>query len=244
MSPGKKKNMQAVAQQDDLTSSISPLYTRFFEKLKEIDKLDVKEWNTNHVIGYFCKKYRHQYNMDYSFRFNQIPSKSYEVFQVKRLASMLSTNPVVLKDYIDWLFEKKVVERKRKITSIGFLSTIELVNEYKFKVLMPRLNGQEPEIKRTDELPPSYLLVLQNANISVTTYGDLTFLKKAMENDEQHKVVFEKLALAVAVSFKALAINPLLNHAFEALGLSARTALKSSTAPFRSSSSCLAVPLL
>ena len=112
-------------------------YEKFFEKFKEINTLDPSSWNATHILGYFCKKYKEQYQVDYQFKFNSpSPAKCFEVFQIKRLAMMLSSNPSLLREYIDWVYLNKVVKAKRRLTSISFMTNEGLVKEYKFNVLL------------------------------------------------------------------------------------------------------------
>ena len=55
----------------ELTDYPNDQYRKFFEKFKEIDGLDVKDWKTTHVLSYFCRKYEDQYQLKYKFKFNQ-----------------------------------------------------------------------------------------------------------------------------------------------------------------------------
>lgn len=159
----------------ELSSPVNEHYQKFFDKFKEIETLEVSKWNTNHLIGYFCKIYKNHYNSDYNFKFNSTaPSKSFEVFQMKKLAQNLTSNPSIIKKYIEWAFKEKVKSAKRKITSIAFLSHENLVNEFKLKYLAGDLKDQQ--IDRTTPIPKEYLDIIQKYSYQISNYGELSFL--------------------------------------------------------------------
>jgi len=148
-------------------------YAKFFSTFNEIDSLPVSEWKPSHLLGYFCQKYKQHYQTDYKFKYNNpAPSKSFEVFQVKKLAQMLSSNPSILKEYIDWVYQNKVVKAKRKLTSISFMTVEGVVNEYKTKYLF----SPNQNISRSTPLPEKYQNVFKNFQAS--TYGDIAFLSQ------------------------------------------------------------------
>lgn len=157
-----------------LTDAPNKNYEKFFEKFPEINTLPTKEWKPTHLIGYFCKKYHDQYKTKYKFKFNSpTPSKCFEVFQIKKLASMLSADPEILKEYIDWVYENRVIKAKRRLTSISFMTVEGIVNEYKFKVLLAQPDNK---IDRTTPLPDKYKNVFVDKGFDVSTYGDIAFL--------------------------------------------------------------------
>jgi hypothetical protein len=158
-----------------LTDAPNDNYRKFFDKFKEIESLDVSSWSVCHLLAYFCKKYYDTYNIKYKFKFNStIPSKCFEVFQIKKLASILTSKPELLKEYIDWIYLNKVVKAKRRLTSISFMTVEGIVNEYKFNVL---LNSKKNNvIERTTPLPQKYKNIFLSIGQEVNTYGDLAFL--------------------------------------------------------------------
>lgn len=158
-----------------LTSNVSDAYKRFFARFDEISELQIESWGSIHLLSYLCKRYEDFYKFKYSFKFNNpAPSKSYEIYQIKKLANMLTSDPQILKQYIDWIFDKKIIERKKRITSLGYFTHTELVNEFKFKFLLKK-------ITRNTQLPEKYLKIIQSSSIQevqkVATYGDLCFLQ-------------------------------------------------------------------
>lgn len=168
----------------ELTDAPSEQYQKFFDKFAEIDTIDVSTWKPVHILAYFCKKYKDQYNTPYKFKFNSpTPSKSFEVFQIKKLASMLTANPSLLRDYIDWIYENKVVKAKRKLTSISFMTNESVVNEYKFNVLLA--GKKNLNIDRSTPLPDKYQSAFQNAGVNIKTYGELAFISQMSDMSQQ-----------------------------------------------------------
>lgn len=168
----------------ELTDYPNDQYRKFFDKFNEINSVDVKDWKTTHVLSYFCQKYQNHYQSKYKFKFNSpAPSKCFEVFQVKKLASMLSSKPEMLKNYIDWVFENKVLKAKRKLTSISFLTSEGLVKEYKFNILLNQ--NDNCSIQRSTPLPGNYAEAFSRIGYVITTYGELAFLS------QMHEMPFE-----------------------------------------------------
>jgi hypothetical protein len=161
----------------ELTDLPNAKYEEFFAKFAEIDTLKFTEYKPVHLIGYFVRKYKQRYDVEYPFKFNSpLPSKMFEVFQIKKLAQMLSSQPVILIEYIDWVFATRVIELKRRFTSISFLTKEENVNEYKRIFLSGQTIQKDSNMSRTVNLPAEYLDVLAYAQHSnIKTYGDLTF---------------------------------------------------------------------
>jgi|ERR1035437_859355 hypothetical protein len=160
----------------ELTDLPNEHYRKFLDKFKEIDTLDIKEYKPVHLIAYFIKKYEDAYNAKYKLKFNSPqPSKCFEIFQIKKLAMMLSSNPTIIKPYIDWVFEK-LIKNKKRITSISFLTKEDVLKEYKMTVLF--INERTSNIDRSTPLPQKYLDVFCTHDVLVNTYGDLAFISQ------------------------------------------------------------------
>ncbi len=152
-------------------------YKPFFEKLKNINQ-DTSKWKTNDVLGYFILKYKQTYNTDYQFKFNtEQPSKCFELFQIKKLSSILSKDPFVLKNYIDYIF----ANQKRKFISISYLTNDKQIFPYKKSILTPT---------RSTRLPQNFIDLLKN--YSLETYGDLAFLYMVKEDNKEIFSILEK----------------------------------------------------
>lgn len=172
-----------------LTDVPNESYKKFFDKFNEIQTLTTNEWKPVHVLAYFCQRYELLYNKKYQFKFNSsAPSKCFEVFNIKKLSNFLSSDPQILKEYIDWVFETKIIKAKRRITSISFISNEQVVNEYKLNHL---LNPKE-KISRTTNIPDKYKSIIKNDNIN--TYGDLAFIFMMGDSmPEEFKLMFDNL---------------------------------------------------
>ncbi len=154
-------------------------WEKFFKKFSDIDALPIKDWQVVHLLSYFSKRYEDHYGVKFSFKFNtNSPSKSYEVFQVRKLGQIISSDPQILKDYIDWFFENKIILKKKRITSMSFMTDTNTANEYKFKKLAMDVTQN---VDRTTSLPPNLLEMAIRLNVDCKTYGDLAFIKRMVE---------------------------------------------------------------
>jgi hypothetical protein len=193
MTKRKKNNMN---QDISIENYPSIHWKKFFENFSDIEMIKIDKWNTAHLIGYFCKKYKDQYGVDYTFRFNSTaPSKSYEVYNFLKLANMLSSSPNILKDYIDWFFIEKIIAKKRRITSMAFLTEANIVNEYKFKKLLMGAKS----VDRTTVIPPIYAVIVQKYGLPFKNYGELAFVKRCIDTGngaDAHKAMLSELAKA------------------------------------------------
>ena len=170
-------------------------YRKLFDKFAEIDTLPLSEWKYQHQLAYFIRKYKETYSVDYAWKFNNpAPSKCFEVWQINVLSSKLSSQPKILKDYIDWVFLTVVPKAKRRLTSISFLTKDETVNSYKMNVLWAEQTGNK--IDRSAILPSNYVEILKNANIEISTYGDLAFLYQMSPMPENIAAIFDQLTEA------------------------------------------------
>lgn len=152
-------------------------YEKFFEKFTKLDDTPVQEWDKTLVLAYFCKRYKEKYNEDFKFKFDKPqPSKCFEVFVINKLSINVSSNPEVLKYYIDFMFETKIKKAKRKITSVNTLYDEEFINVFKTKVMK---GSNDIRIDRTTSLPKYVLDVVKTINENILTYGDLAFIMSA-----------------------------------------------------------------
>lgn len=155
-------------------------WAKFFVQFKEIETLPNTQWKPVHLIGYFCKKYYEAYNVKYSFKFNNMnPNKSFELFQLKTLAINLSSNPGVLRDYIDWTFLEKVQKGRRRFTSISFMTKEEDIKYYKINVLLA--DKKNLHVDRSTALPTDYKETLKVVG-PIGTYGDLSFMYQSFKS--------------------------------------------------------------
>lgn len=164
-------------------------WEKFFKRFDEINSVPVKEWDNVNILSYFCDKYKNHYGLSFTFKFNSnSPSKSYEIFQMRKLSQMLSSDPQILKDYIDWWFENKIVLKKKRITTMAFMTDANVVNEYKFKRLVM---DSGKTIDRTTGLPIKFIEIIDKYEGQCKTYGDLSFIRKSGE--QKFKDMFVEL---------------------------------------------------
>jgi hypothetical protein len=167
-------------------------YKKFFAKFAEIDTLDVKDWKVAHVLGYFCKKYKDAYGVEYSWKFNNpSPVKCFEVWQVNTLSAKLSANPKILRDYIDWVYEKHVTKAKRRLTSISFMTHDNVVIDYKMNVLLA--GKKDLHIDRGTALPKDYQSIFEQAGTTIRTYGELAFVSQMDPMQDVLAAAFNKI---------------------------------------------------
>ncbi len=193
-----KKNTEPTELDDELTEYPNEFYRKFFEKFSEIETIDASKYKVVHLISYFCKKYEETYKTKYQFKFNSpSPSKCFEVFQMKKLAMQLTSDPCLLKEYIDWVFLNKVLKAKRKLTSISFLTNEKTLKEYKLNVLF--VNQKDVKIDRNTPLPEKYKSIFYGTKWNIETYGDLSFVRSSHELiecfNELEKIGFDKSVL-------------------------------------------------
>lgn len=175
--------------QTELVDTSSKLYDRFFAKMNGVETSDPTTWSLPQIIGYFVHRFEKHFGVKYTFKLDRAPSKGYETFQAKRVVRMLAPNNggPEIKKYIDWVFDKKVSASKFRV--IGFLANESFVTEFK----MNQKRGLE--IDRSTVLTPTIIKVLEDCGITnVVTYGDLAFMKGALDGGEEHyEDAFNKL---------------------------------------------------
>lgn len=175
-----------------LSDTPNEQYEKFFAKFAEIESLPVENWKVVHILGYFCKKYKEAYNTEYKFKFaTPSPTKSFEVFQIKKLAMILTSSPSRLKDYIDWIFETRVKQAKKRLTSISFMTVEGIVSDYKMNVLLA--GKKDLSINRSSALPDRYKSVFIEAGVKLLNYGDLAFLSQMVDQPSEIVSAFIKI---------------------------------------------------
>lgn len=160
----------------ELSSVPNDKYGKFFAHFPEIETLEVSQWKIAHLLGYFCKKYKDHYKVNYSWKFNnENPKKCFEVWQMNTLGGKMSTNPQIIKEYIDWVFVNFVPTAKRRLTSISFMTAENVVNDYKVRVLFA--GKRDLKVDRSTPLPAKYIEAFSKV-VDIQTYGDLAFVSQ------------------------------------------------------------------
>ena len=120
---------------------------------------------------------------------------------------MLGTsNARTIREYIDWVFDDKIIPKNMKIRTLTFFMTPGLGNE--FFIAKTAKN----KIERSTELPNEYKEVVESLGLPVATYGDLAFAKSALEeapaaaSRAPYKQLFEQL---YAIGFDPIVLKDL-----------------------------------
>ena len=122
------------------------------------------------------------------------------------MAMLNTTDMSVIRSYIDWIFDQKIIPGKIKIRSIGFLTTPGFGNEFN------QYRAKKEKIIKSTELPARYRKVADDLDLPVATYGDLAFIKMALEQSPDsdarapYKILFHDL---IALGFEPTILNTL-----------------------------------
>lgn len=194
MAEAKKRKKRKVGINNDGT--LSKPWQKFFDKLDAInhDTVPVHKWDNTHVLAYICKRFRDHFGHAFSFSLAGPPSKCPELFCVNRMRFMLlgpndGPNPITMKDYIDWVFEKKIIGKDRALVSMGFFITSGVCNEFKAYA------AKKNKIIRSTPFPSRYLSIAESLGISkdeVCTYGDVAFVALAVEQDPEGRATYKE----------------------------------------------------
>ena len=169
-------------------------WVNFFKKFQQIDELPNSEWKPIHQLSHFCHRYHDHYGKKYSFSLNRSPGKCPEIYMIKKVSACLGTsNQGTIREYIDWVFDRKIIPTTKKIRSIGFLTNPQFCNEFQLYRI------EKKKITRVTSLPENYQVVVDDLELPVRTYGDLAFAKQAVDQNpdskarEPYKIMFNKL---------------------------------------------------
>lgn len=166
-------------------------WERFFQRFKEIETTKVELWEPLHLLAYIDKRYREIYNKNFPYSFKKTPSVCPEIILIKRLSPMLSTTDMVLiKRYIDWVIDNKIITNKMKIRTLAIFNTANIANEF-----LDSIEKKSDTIQRSTRLPQAYIDICNKNNIFANTFGDLAFIFLAMQktSDLSKKEKYNKL---------------------------------------------------
>jgi hypothetical protein len=154
----------------------SKKWQAFFEQGNKFSETPIDKWRVAELLCYFANRFQEAFGKEYQWKYNSpTPSKAYEVFRLSTCSSRLSSNPQILVDYIDWIFDQRVLIDKKTFRSISFLTNDEQLQWYRNHILFA---GQtDLQIDRSTLLPPNIKEVV--GSLGCNTFGDLAFLTKA-----------------------------------------------------------------
>jgi hypothetical protein len=169
----------------------SKKWETFITEGNRFSEIEIDKWKANHLIMFFCAKYKEYFGKDYQLKFNTpTPTKAYEVFRLNTCAHRLSSNPEILKNYIGWIFNQRVKIDKKSFRSISFLTNDENLSYYRSHILFAAM-GAGVNIDRSTPLPPDIKIIV--SSLGCTTFGDLAFIMKAGLDTEEMKTAKQKL---------------------------------------------------
>lgn len=185
---------------DKVIELLSKPWQKFLAKFKEIESLPITEWKEPHALGYFCQRYEKHYTQKFALSFRGAPSKCNEIYMIKKTMAMLNTiEMTVVRDYIDWVFDCKIIPTGIKIRSIGFLTTPGFGNEFN------QYKNKKKKIIKSTELPDKYQKIANDLEVHANTYGDLAFIKMVLDQSSDSETL---------IPYKVL-FNNLINLGFE-----------------------------
>lgn len=158
-------------------------WNKFFLKFKDIDEEPFKSkvflWKPVHILAYLCKRFESLYGKKFHITMKNAPSKCPEMFFVSRMITTLgTTNMVTVKEYIDWVYDTKIIPENKKIRTFAYFMTPGFCNEFHFE------KDENKVIKRSSVLPKPYKDIADSLNITVSTYGELAFIKMAADRTQ------------------------------------------------------------
>lgn len=160
----------------DVTSLLSKPWQKFLAKFADIETLKIHEWKEVHLLAYICKRFEELHKTKFALSFKRAPSKCEEIRWVQKIIAMMnSSNMKILKEYVDFVYDYKIVPKEIKIRSLGFFLTPGFGNEFNTYYINKR------KISKSTELPPEYKQIADTLQLPVATYGDLAFIKMALE---------------------------------------------------------------
>jgi hypothetical protein len=179
---------------------LSKPWVKFFSRLESFPSIELTNWTEYEFLGYLIKRYKDYSGQDYTISMSSAPSQNYDLINIKKIISILhasvyynkSFNRQYVKDYIDWMFDVDIIPKKKKITSVAFFTTLSNINKFKIQY------ENSKKITRSSIIPQTYKELAESLNIDISTYGDLAFIKLAIESGEDgglelYQVYFNKL---------------------------------------------------
>ncbi len=159
----------------------------FFEKFKEIDTLHVDSWKHIHILAYICKRHSSYFGRTYAFTFKGAPSSCPEMFLTKSIfAALNTTSSSLVKEYIDWVWDKLIIPQNKILRSIGYFNTAAFINQFLGE------RKEKNRVTRTTELPSEWQPFADYNKVYAQTYGDLVMIYQALKEDSDSRENYQK----------------------------------------------------
>lgn len=157
-------------------------WKKFKERLDNYNDTAIENWTHEHILGHILKRYKDQVGTDFSLSHSGPPTKCKELYCTRRLVLALGTeDPIIIKKYIDWVYDTIIIPGKVLVSSIAYFFTINMILKFKQE------QRKQARISRATKLPENYLNIVQEMSLDVKTYGDLAFAKMALENSPENE---------------------------------------------------------
>jgi hypothetical protein len=158
-------------------------WKKFKERLDSYSQTPPSDWTDEHALAHILKRYKdNSGGVEYALSYSRPPTKCKEIYCVQRMIMSLGTSDgLIIKKYIDWVFDTFIVSKNVEVTSIAFFFTDHFI--FKFKSLLRK----ESKITRVTELPKKYLDKANELGLSISTYGELAFANQAIQNDPDNE---------------------------------------------------------
>ncbi len=157
-------------------------WRRFKQRLDSYADIPLSDWKQEQILGHILKRWKDHAGMEYPLSYSGPPTKCKEIYCVRRTMLMLGTeNPHILKEYVDWIFDTKIIPGKVELTSIAYFFVSGFILNFKAEL------RKRARISRATELPPEIQNVAIGLELDIRTYGDLAFAKVALEDDPENE---------------------------------------------------------
>jgi hypothetical protein len=171
-------------------------WRKFKERLEKYDSKPVTEWKAEELLGHICKRYRELGSeFEYALSYSGPPSKCKEIYCVRRMVLALGNeDPVISKNYIDWLFDTIIIPKKVTLTSVAYFFTDAFIRDFKID------RKKSKKVTRNTQIPHEFEIAAEELQLSIMTYGDLAFAKAAIDQDPTNEdyapyhTLFQKLS--------------------------------------------------
>jgi len=157
-------------------------WRKFKERIDNYANVPLEEWGDEEILGHIAKRYKDHYGIEFGLSYSGPPSKCGEMFLIRRMKYKLGTEKGhILKDYINWVFDKILIPQKMTLSSLAFFFTEKIVQQYRSEF------KKRNTITKSTELPNDYIITAENLDLKINTYGDLIFVKMALENNPERE---------------------------------------------------------
>lgn len=184
----------------EINVSIGKVWETFFKKLSLHKELPIEDWKEYQLLGYLVSRLEVYLQRKFAFSLTGQPAKCSEMFFIKKIIYSLDTkDPEIVKSYIDWVFDKKIIPNKVKLRTVGYFHNSSFANQFLDQ------NKKINQITRTTILPEEYKTIVNFFKAPAETFGDLAFVKKIIDSnpEDEDSVTFKKMfANLISIGFK------------------------------------------